>query len=93
MPREPSALLSSIACLSISSSSYAPLLFMVARRLVFSSALFLSSFILACSAADKGVDLVEPSRTGRYFEYLVLLEWISIEITVSWVRRLTYSKP
>lgn len=70
-PRVPISLLSSMALLNISSSSYAPLLFIVALLLVLpSDCLFLPSFLRDISEADvRGEDLVDTaSGTGRYRE-------------------------
>ena len=65
LPSARSALLSSMALLNASSSSYAVLLFIVARLVVFCRALFFRSCILALSAAVSGADREAPSRTGR----------------------------
>lgn len=68
LPRDPiSLLLSSMARRNISSSSYAPRLFIVARLLVASLSLFLASFLRGASAVeDKGEDRPEGfPRTGR----------------------------
>ena len=66
LPRDPISRLSSIALLSISSSSYAPRLFMVARRFVLSLCFAVLSFLPAISGfEERGDDRLEAgSGTG-----------------------------
>jgi hypothetical protein len=70
LPREPISLLSSIALLSISSSSYAPLLFMVALLFVLSLILALLVFLrLVSRFEDRGDERLElGSWMGTYRE-------------------------